>query len=897
MSSIRDIPITAKCMILNGWARNFKSILTEQRVDFTEHKDLLVVAKTGNGSGKSTIHKELLYYGMTGESSQKKEVVDDLINTVAKNKMLVGVQWFFCGEYYQLERGRSPQVFDIKRLNDKDEWVELENLPAKAAERQAYLYSLMGLSKAYARTLINSTVLLGGDTFTSFLNLSLADRRDVLDPVFDTLICTSMSKELKLNQKGIVVEQAQTLREITSVSTEVALAEQSLVHSKQDKNTLQSAYIESSATLTEKVSDCSCILEQVSSVATDGLELKEVFSAKVSVFSEDKVTLDNRLSKDIKSLGEFKIDTNDVVLVKLGNDIKSVGKEIQLASAKVEEKKIKLVGEVETVISETKKVMQAEEEQYLVEEEALSSMKSIEEGEAALKILREGLVLNENLEVKAENNLEEVSQGLEAKEDELLKANNLSIKYQTNVDKLTDVERSFVAKINLEQENVDNLISAGNCPSCKQSITEEWVESCKESILDKIGGLEKERAVYAERASKGMEKIVELEIPILTNEVYSIKSCRVKAEQTLREVLAQVLQFKNDITISVNEVDKLVMGRKAALGSLESNHLQSKQANQTIIDRAEGKATKALGEDLANLKALKASAPSRTSNLVQQVKDREKSLEGEFGGLKTHLQKVYELAINNIDNQVEGLKSQLDKDLQKLVSDKENEVNRGKEALESKEIELRVLSKNFNAAMNLSEASLMSKYKDHNQKKGQLTSLQDKHDDQQIEIEAIGQAILLCSEKEGKADVVRKNIPDFNRSVNKYLHKLNLMIAVEFDEEFNIEMTEVDEGGAPSLYSLSMGQRARLDIAIRLALRDVAISKQSINMNILCLDETLENLCEQGTLEAVSLLKEEFQDMNLTVISQKNSFIRELFDDVKTYALVNKVTTLVENEN
>jgi hypothetical protein len=354
---------------------------------------------------------------------------------------------------------------------------------------------------------------------------------------------------------------------------------------------------------------------------------------------------------------------------------------------------------------------------------------------------------------------------------------------------------------------------------------------------------------------------------------------------------------ERDIKDCKLQLEQIISNGVIGLSSLTSQHEQEVQTLQSIIDRAEDKATQVLGECLANLKSLKASAPERTGNLQQQIEDRKLAMSGEYGGKKSQLKEVYKLAVENIESKITVLREGLERDLEGLITFKKREIDRSKEVLQAKEKDIKLLECSFNSKMSEVEDSIFKAQGTHKNNQDNFKGLQKTHDDQQLDIEAIEQAILVCSDKEGKADVVRSAIPEFNKSINKYLQRLNLLITVAFDEEFNIELLESEDGGAGSLYSLSMGQRARLDLAIRLSLRDVAISKQSVNMNVLCLDEVLESLCEQGTLDAVTLLKEEFGDMNLTVISQKNSFIRELFDDVKTYALINKVTTLVDNNN
>jgi DNA repair exonuclease SbcCD ATPase subunit len=157
----------------------------------------------------------------------------------------------------------------------------------------------------------------------------------------------------------------------------------------------------------------------------------------------------------------------------------------------------------------------------------------------------------------------------------------------------------------------------------------------------------------------------------------------------------------------------------------------------------------------------------------------------------------------------------------------------------------------------------------------------------------VDHAILLCGDSEAKADVVKQYIPELNRNVNKYLRELDLMIEVEFDSEFNLTMDDSERRGQ-SLHSLSAGQKGRLDLSIRLALRNLASNKQSVECNYLLLDEILECFSEDGTLDVCEMLKAKFSNLNLCIISQKNAMMKDIFQDVVCYGLKNEFTTIIE---
>lgn len=142
----------------------------------------------------------------------------------------------------------------------------------------------------------------------------------------------------------------------------------------------------------------------------------------------------------------------------------------------------------------------------------------------------------------------------------------------------------------------------------------------------------------------------------------------------------------------------------------------------------------------------------------------------------------------------------------------------------------------------------------------------------------------MLGEKEGKADVIRMYLPYLNAKINEYLSGMNMNLALELDEMFEPSMKSPDRSGQ-TLFSLSSGQRARVDLAIVFALRDVANLKASFQCNVLIMDEILESLSGIGVIEAVAMIKNKFHQNNLFIITQRNEEFVEFFDHQIKYGL------------
>lgn len=150
----------------------------------------------------------------------------------------------------------------------------------------------------------------------------------------------------------------------------------------------------------------------------------------------------------------------------------------------------------------------------------------------------------------------------------------------------------------------------------------------------------------------------------------------------------------------------------------------------------------------------------------------------------------------------------------------------------------------------------------------------------------------LVGEKEGKADVIRSYLPFLNAKINEFLESMNLFLGLRLDEQFNVFMDNPARKGQ-TLFSLSTGQRARVDLAIIFAFREVANLKASFQTNLFVLDEALENLSERGTLEAIGMIKDKFQHNNLFVITQRNKEFTEHFETQIKYGLRGDLTVVL----
>jgi DNA repair exonuclease SbcCD ATPase subunit len=120
-----------------------------------------------------------------------------------------------------------------------------------------------------------------------------------------------------------------------------------------------------------------------------------------------------------------------------------------------------------------------------------------------------------------------------------------------------------------------------------------------------------------------------------------------------------------------------------------------------------------------------------------------------------------------------------------------------------------------------------------------------------------------------KTKIIKKYLPLINQQVNKYLQMMDFYINFSLDEEFN-ETIQSPIHEDFSYSSFSEGEKMRIDLALLFTWREVARFKNSVNTNLLIMDEVFDSSLDGfGTDEFLKIIKYVISDANIFVISHK----------------------------
>ena len=250
------------------------NVFTE--IDLCKNDTTLIVGT--NGAGKSTI-LDALSFALFGKPFRKINK-PQLVNSITKKNCLVEVEFNIGTKEYKIVRGMKPTVFEVYQ-NDK--------LLNQSAEMKDYQELLEKQIIKVNHKSFSQVVVLGSATFQPFMQLSAAQRREVIEDLLDLQIFTVMNSLLKdkvlinseniydINSKKKIAESRnemtkQHLVDLEENNSKLVIEKQNLI--KETENQIK--------VLHKKYSDLETQIESIRSKTED----EETVSKKINKISK-----------------------------------------------------------------------------------------------------------------------------------------------------------------------------------------------------------------------------------------------------------------------------------------------------------------------------------------------------------------------------------------------------------------------------------------------------------------------------------------------------------------------------------------------------------------------------------------------------------------------------------
>jgi DNA repair exonuclease SbcCD ATPase subunit len=351
--------------------RNFASYGNKiQSLTFDENTGLYLVVGE-NGAGKSTI-SDVITYGLYGKLDGKK--LKDIPNRINGNAW-VKITFISNGEEYSVERGIDPSIFNLY-VND--------TLYDKAGSRSVQEYLTDDIIQI-PNYVFNNTISLSINDFKSFLKMSPADKKSIIDKIFGFYVINEMRDLLKDESKAIRENMARLNGEIDGLTRTLSrtqdelqsLSEKIKEDSKGKTEDLEEKISKFSSLLDmhkEKVSQFNSLETEVSDqvksayrAVTTAKESRRTIEQKIKLYENDKcptctTDLSGSFHQGLKDeLNKQLSDFNSVIDSHQENYDSALKKEAEIRKEKtsITEKGNKIIVNINSIKEELKKLKSA----------------------------------------------------------------------------------------------------------------------------------------------------------------------------------------------------------------------------------------------------------------------------------------------------------------------------------------------------------------------------------------------------------------------------------------------------------------------------------------------------------------------------------------------------------
>jgi DNA repair exonuclease SbcCD ATPase subunit len=146
-----------------------------------------------------------------------------------------------------------------------------------------------------------------------------------------------------------------------------------------------------------------------------------------------------------------------------------------------------------------------------------------------------------------------------------------------------------------------------------------------------------------------------------------------------------------------------------------------------------------------------------------------------------------------------------------------------------------------------------------------------------------------------KTQIIKEYLPAMNKLINMYLSAMDFFVKFELDENFN-EIIRSRHRDEFTYASFSEGEKMRIDLSILFTWRQIAKMKNSVNTNLLLLDEIFDSSLDvAGTDYFLSVMDKLGENSNIFVISHKGDVLLDKFQNNIKFEKVNDFSRIAAN--
>ena len=244
---------------------------------------------------------------------------------------------------------------------------------------------------------------------------------------------------------------------------------------------------------------------------------------------------------------------------------------------------------------------------------------------------------------------------------------------------------------------------------------------------------------------------------------------------------------------------------------------------------------------------------------VAEIKEAVSTLDKQIGELHDRIQ-----TINTVQSEIDGIQREIGLSQTEIVSNQKY-ISKLQKEIESLEEEQEGNSDAHEQVLKAEDdLHTLTKKKQHLADSGHYLEI----------------ATLLLRDQGVKEKIIKQYVPIMNKLINKFLAQLEFYVGFELDEAFE-ETIKSRFRDVFKYENFSQGEKMRIDLALLFTWRAVARMKNSVNTNLLILDEVFDSsLDASGTDEFMKMLNTLTEKTNAFIISHKGDILYDKFEHV-----------------
>jgi DNA repair exonuclease SbcCD ATPase subunit len=442
--------------------------------------------------------------------------------------------------------------------------------------------------------------------------------------------------------------------------------------------------------------------------------------------------------------------------------------------------------------------------------------------------------------------------------------------YQEHLEK-------FILKINFKSFTQVVILGSASfvpfmqlSPADRRSIIEDLLDI---QIFSSMNILVKEKmAMIKESISKTKYDIE------LTNEKIDLQKQNI--EEHKNHSVKEIQKKNQEIEISYDQIATLTKDIKGIQKHIDV--LQSKIEDKTSVESKSKKLVQLEAKLESNIQKIKKEIEFYENN--DQCPTCKQEIEQSFKQKsileKQEKQETQRTGLTDIGKQIESINSRFAEinKIIKHISEHNSEIIKHNSTISAINKYIGKIQKEVqdltNRNDNLEEDNI--KLKELNE---QLVTLNTEHEQILNDRQYYEYASSLLKDTGIKTKIIKQYLPIMNKLINKYLASMDFFVNFNINENFEetIKSRHRDEF---TYANFSEGEKQKIDLALLLTWRQIAKLKNSMNTNLLILDEIFDSSLDSVSVDLLmDILKDLTSDTNLFVISHKGD---QLFDKFRS---------------